>query len=335
MVPEYTISQPYLTPSCVLGEGPAYSSETNEWHLVDITEGLIHTYSGPAGEEKTVTVSADNDSSAPQITVFETTDLLKRTTNVGEAIGVLGLTPLPSKLVVGAQHGFASVDLASSGTENKPLNYIAKVYEDDEAMYNKMRFNDGFVDPAGRFLAGSMIYDENSDDKDRFIGTLFSLSADGTECKPLLGKIACPNGLCWTPDNKFMIHSESASQTITKYSYDLTTGEISNPQVLFKIDVPNNYPDGLCISRQGDIFLAIWEGARIEQRDSKTGDIKAIYKFPAGRVTCPAFGGKNFDEIFVTTAAYPGIENDLGGQIFKFKVPGQTGIPRNIYTGKL
>lgn len=62
------------------------------------------------------------------------------------------------------------------------------------------RFNDGAVDPAGRFLAGTLGFEHGSKN-----GKMYSLQAekDGSYSAPLiLDGITCTNGMGWTEDAK-------------------------------------------------------------------------------------------------------------------------------------
>jgi sugar lactone lactonase YvrE len=68
------------------------------------------------------------------------------------------------------------------------------------ASAEEKRFNDGAVDPAGRFLAGTMGLEHED-----VVGRMYSLREDskGVYSAPLvLDKITCTNGMGWSPDGK-------------------------------------------------------------------------------------------------------------------------------------
>ncbi|KAK9349735.1 hypothetical protein V1505DRAFT_373582 [Lipomyces doorenjongii] len=341
MVAEYFIPNPYITPHTLLGEGPTYVPSSDELYFVDIHRQTIN---GVALPESTSTKSyaTTNGESAPAIEVFDTwTEGASqvRTTQYTEPIGVLALTPeSPETFVVGAKHGFAVAKLVDA-----ELQYKVDVYKADAEKHSIMRFNDGNVDAEGRFFAGTMMQ-EWGETGPAAIGTFYRLDPDGS-VKTIYDGCMIPNGLCWSADGKTMFHNDSPTKTVWKYDYDMTTGNPSNKHALIKIEHPDMVPDGMTISAQGDLFIALWGGSRIVQHDSKTGDLKAIYKFPAEKVTCPTFGGKNLDELFVTTASQDesldyvwseeDAKKDQGGEIFRFKVAGQSGLPRGVYKGEL
>ncbi|KAK9247091.1 hypothetical protein V1506DRAFT_520239 [Lipomyces tetrasporus] len=337
MVAEYFVPNAFITPHTLLGEGPTYVPSSDELYFVDIHRQTIHGVALPESIS-TKSYRATNDDSAPSIEVFDTWEGASkvRTTKYTEPISVLALTPeSPTTFVVGAKHGFA---VANFG--DPELKYIADVYTADADKHSIMRFNDGNVDCQGRFLAGTMMQEWEGDPA--AIGTLFRLDSDGSVTTVYDG-CRIPNGLCWSADGKAMFHADSPTKTVWRYDYDITTGAASNKRPIVKIEQPDMVPDGMTISAQGDLFIAVWGGSRIVQHDSETGELKAIYKFPARKITCPTFGGKNLDELFVTTASQnesldyvwseEDAKKDQGGEIFRFKVPGHSGLPRGIYRG--
>ncbi|KAK7203809.1 hypothetical protein BZA70DRAFT_282139 [Myxozyma melibiosi] len=335
--PEYHIDQPFLTPHNLLGEGPTYVPSTDEFFFLDIHRCQIAYLKVPT-DSATYTVAPSNEAGgAPAIEVFSTSAAVAtRTTYPDSPIGVLALLPdSPDRFLVGAKYGFA----VASPKKNAELEYKADVYASDPEKRAIMRFNDGNVDPAGRFVAGSMKQENPTS-----VGSLFKLETDGT-ASVIFDECAIPNGLQWSADGKTMFHIESTKFTVFAYDYDVSTGTVSNKRPFVVFDNGEEC-DGMTISEQGDLFIAVWNGRRVEQRCSKTGALKAKYFLPAARVTCPTFGGKNLDELYVTTASlhaddleYVWTEEDAkkdqGGEIFKFKIPGQNGVPRGVYKGSI
>ena len=99
------------------------------------------------------------------------------------------------------------------------------------------------------------------------------------------------------------------------------------PSLRFKAE-----PDGLAVDVEGHIWSALWGASRVV-RFSPAGDLVGEVHLPALRVSCPAFGGKDMDELFITTAALE--EDDLegrtkyveNGSVFRIKV-GIKGLPK-------
>src|ERR1700676_186740 len=77
------------------------------------------------------------------------------------------------------------------------------------------RFNDGRVDPHGRFWGGSM-----NEKRDASSAALYRLDNDG-ELVPVIEHIMTSNGLAFSPDRGTMYHADTPTQTIQAYDYDV------------------------------------------------------------------------------------------------------------------
>jgi sugar lactone lactonase YvrE len=133
-----------------------------------------------------------------------------------------------------------------------------------------------------------------------------------------------------------MYFTDSPRYTIWKYDFDAATGSISNKRPFATIDHFEHQkkaePDGLAVDVEGYVWSALWGGCRVV-RFSPAGELVGEVRLPSLRVSCPAFGGKDMDELFITTAALD--EDDLEGRkkyvenggIFRIKV-GVKGLPK-------
>jgi len=158
-----------------------------------------------------------------------------------------------------------------------------------------VRLNDGKVDPAGRFWAGSM-------DTQNALGELYRIDLDGSQ-HTLLHNLGISNGLGWSPDCKTMYTTDSFRFRIYAFDYDLGSGDISNQRVFVKLprDETETVPDGLCVDAEGCIWSAHWNGWRVIRYDPKGKPILQV-DIPAQRVTSCCFGGKNLSTLYITTA---------------------------------
>lgn len=172
---------------------------------------------------------------------------------------------------------------------------------------NGVRLNDGKVDPAGRFWAGSM-------DTEQRQGALYRLDPDGSQ-HTLLNHIGISNGLGWSPDRKTMYYTDSLQYTIFQFDFDLESGQISNqrPFVLLPKDDREIVPDGLCVDAEGCVWSAQWNGWQIV-RFSPAGDPLLKVEVPAQRVTSCCFGGRDLDQLFITTARVDLTDEELSKQ---------------------
>ena len=72
----------------------------------------------------------------------------------------------------------------------------------------------------------------------------------------------------------------------------------------------------------------------------QTGEVLQSVEFPATRITSCCFGGKNLDELYVTTSVYEAPEEEmkeypLGGSLFRVKGLGVKGYSANMYEGNV
>lgn len=170
-----------------------------------------------------------------------------------------------------------------------------------------VRLNDGKVDPAGRFWAGSI-------DTQQVKGELYRLDPDGTQ-HTLLSEIGISNGLGWSPDRNRMYYTDSLKRTIFIYNYDLDGGAISNQQPFVQLpdDGSGVVPDGLCVDAEGCIWSAQWNGWQVVRYDPQGKPLVTI-KLPAQRVTSCCFGGDRWDQLFITTARTGLTDAELASQ---------------------
>jgi sugar lactone lactonase YvrE len=156
------------------------------------------------------------------------------------------------------------------------------------------RVNDGKCDPAGRFLLGTMDMIEERDP----VGTLYSF--DGT-VRPLLGGLTISNGIAWSPDAKTMYHIDTPTRLVKAYDYDVETGTITRPRVLIEVPQELGWPDGMTSDREGNLWIAMWGGAQVT-RWNPQGRLIGRVAVPALNTSSCVFGGKNLDELYVTSA---------------------------------
>ncbi len=112
------------------------------------------------------------------------------------------------------------------------------------------------------------------------------------------------------------------ARTIWAFDFDAETGDISNQRDFFQPET--GHPDGLAVDVNGDVWVALWDGWAVVQVSARTGDVMRKIDFPVARPTCPCFGGSDFDELFVTTAApdetKETLEGGPEGAVFRIKV---------------
>lgn len=265
-----------------LGEGLVWSIEEQALYWVDIEEKCFYRLD-------------------PATSAYQRVD-------VGVRIGVLALRA-SGGIIMATQKGFAFWH-----PHKQELVYIT----DPEADKSDNRFNDGAVDCAGRFWAGTM--DTSSDAKP--IGILYRLDPDGS-LHTMETDLTTPNGIGWNPDNTIMYFTDSPKRVIYAYDFDATTGTVSNRRIFVHIHDEVSQPDGLTVDAEGHIWSACWDGAKIV-RYAPDGSVDRVLPVPALRVTSCVFGGANLDELYITSASIDLTEAQkqqypLSGHLFRLK----------------
>ncbi len=157
------------------------------------------------------------------------------------------------------------------------------------------RFNDGKCDPRGRFLAGTM--DMNETDPN---GSLYSF--DGKTITKILSGVTVSNGMAWSPDHKTFYYIDTPTRTVRAFDYDLETGAIANPRKAIYVPESLGWPDGMTSDTQGNLWIAMWGGAKMTKWNPNTGELLEQLPVPAKNVSSCVFGGKNMNELYITSA---------------------------------
>ena len=159
---------------------------------------------------------------------------------------------------------------------------------------DEMRMNDGVIDPAGRFWAGTMHMPAEREP----IGTLYSF--DGSKITAVIEGLYTQNGCAISPDGKtfYLADSHPAVCTIWAFDFDVDTGALANRHVFHKPS--RGRPDGACVDADGCYWFAAVDGGCMVRLDPDGTEMAAI-DLPVSRPTKPAFGGDDLSTIFVTS----------------------------------
>jgi sugar lactone lactonase YvrE len=277
-----------------LGEGPLWDDRTQRLLFVDIMRGHIHEFDPATGRDRIV--------------------------NVGRPVGCLALTE-KGDWIAAASDGFYRVDPRSGGV-------VRMVSIEAELRDNRM--NDGYVDAAGRFWAGTM---GMSGAKEK--GTLYRLDPDG-RVRRMLGPVSISNGLDWSPDNKTFYYTDLALSRVDQFDFDLATGSLKNRRPFVEFPQEIGYPDGLIVDADGFVWVALWEGGSLH-RYAPDGRLDLIVPVPASQTTKCAFGGKDLSDLYVTSA-WAGLDaaaragQPHAGSLFRVR-PGVRGKKINRFAG--
>jgi L-arabinonolactonase len=201
-------------------------------------------------------------------------------------VGCVAPTRSGTQLLFADADGFGFLDLTTG-----QIQHIA----DPEGELPHNRFNDGKVDRAGRFWAGTL--DDRCAEP---TGSLYRLDAQGTVHRMAKGFL-CANGIGWSPDNRTMYFTDSMLRTIWAYEFDFATGELGARRDFATLPDHDGLPDGLTVDSQGFVWSAIWDGWRLV-RYAPDGTIDREVRMPVQRPTSCAFGGPSLKTLYVTSA---------------------------------
>ncbi|MBE0680673.1 MAG: SMP-30/gluconolactonase/LRE family protein [Anaerolineales bacterium] len=191
------------------------------------------------------------------------------------------------------------------------------------------RVNDGKCDPAGRFLAGTM--DMNEKDPR---GSLYSF--DGKNTTSLLSGITISNGLAWSPDYKTLYYIDTPTREVKAFDYEVSTGQLANPRTAIHVHESLGWPDGMTSDTEGNLWIAMWGGAQVTKWNPGSGKLVGQVSTPALHTSSCVFGGRDMNELYITSARKNMSEADLkkyplSGGLFKV-VTNIMGMPTFEFT---
>jgi sugar lactone lactonase YvrE len=274
-----------------LGEGPVWDERSGRIAWVDILGRRIHLTDPLTGATESIEVPLDVGAIAPRA---------------------------KGGFVAALQDGFWVVG-------DGPARRISSVPE----ARSGLRFNDGKCDPAGRFWAGTMAYDQAAG-----AAALYRLGAEGRPTRVIDG-VTISNGLDWSSDGTTMYYIDSPLQRIDAFDFEPASGEIADRRVAIQIPREAGTPDGLTLDAEGGIWVALWGGGAVHRY--LDGRLERVIKLPVSRPTSCAFGGAELDELYVTSASEGLSDSDrraqpLAGALFRISA-GIRGVPARAYTG--
>ena len=284
--------------NAVLGEGPWWDEDIQKLYWID---GLSEFGDGN------------------MLHRFDPSDSSDEEFPIGQHIGC-AIPTRDGKVIMALQDGIYLYDL-----ERRKLLEVSNLERDIE----NNRLNDGKVDSHGRLWFGSMSMTANQPDRAFEVTGHFYKMEHNRTIHHMFGNVGISNGIAWSKDETCMYYIDSTSQTVVAFDFDAQSGAISGRRVIFHVDESEGVPDGMTIDVEGKLWIAHFGGWKISRVDPDTGKRLSEILLPCEQVTSCCFGGKIFDDLYITTASI-GLSKEqrekqpLAGCLFRAK-PGVSG----------
>ena len=289
---------------CVLGEGPFWDEDLQKlWYIDGLQENLygadLHLFDPVSKEEKSW--------------------------HIERALGH-AIPTKDGRMLLGLQDGLYL------------FSQDAWKYEevsDIEREIDNNRINDGKCDSHGRLWFGSMSRTANMPGREfEITGSFYSMTPD-RKIRKWFDGVGISNGIAWTADEKKMYYVDTTPGEIYSFDFDAEKGEISNRKKIIRIDPSEGSPDGMTIDAEGMLWIAHFGGWRVSRWDPATGTKLSEIMLPVKQVTCPSFGGPDYEDLYITTASIGLTEQErkeqpLAGSTFVIK-PGVRGCRANKF----
>ncbi len=192
------------------------------------------------------------------------------------------------------------------------------------------RLNDGKTDRRGRFVAGSMDFEERDP-----VGTFFCLDTD-LSVSVLDSGFICSNGPCFSPDGNTLYFADTGVKKIYAYDYDQDAGRVRSRRVFADLTDFRGLPDGATVDSEGYLWsVEVYSGRLL--RFDPDGVLDRMVGLPVFSTTSIIFGGPNLDIAFVTSMARPCNgqyhKEKEAGMLFAITGLGVTGLPEPPFAG--
>ncbi|MBF9031790.1 SMP-30/gluconolactonase/LRE family protein [Rhodobacterales bacterium HKCCE3408] len=156
------------------------------------------------------------------------------------------------------------------------------------------RSNDGRADPFGGFWIGTM-----GKSAEEEAGRIYRFYRGVIE--PVTGPITIPNAICFAPDGRRAYFADTRRNLVWTQALDSEGWPEADPEIFLDQRESRINPDGAVVDAAGRFWNAEWGNFRVACYDSEGRLVEEI-QLPARQPSCPAFGGPDLSDLYVTTA---------------------------------
>jgi len=266
-----------------LGESPLWHPVTQQLYWCDIPAGQLHRWDPRSQQHEQWPLDSDAACCAP---VSDGTLLLALRS------GIVHLNPQTGAV--------------------RPL--VAAPYD-----ASVERFNDGKVDPWGRFWVGTMY-----EPRQPALARVYRLDLRSVPARllPVADGVTVSNGLAFSPDGRTVYRSDTTSHTIWTAELSAVHGEVGPWSLWASFDkrqpgqalsAYGGRPDGAAVDAEGCYWAAMYEGQSLV-RLSPQGELLQRLELPVRCPTMPCFGGEDLRTLYVTSAREHRPQEELQAQ---------------------
>lgn len=171
------------------------------------------------------------------------------------------------------------------------------------------RSNDGRADPWGGFWIGTMGINIEPG-----AGAIYRYYRG--ELRKLYRKVTIPNAICFALDRSVAYYTDTDTGKMMRQPLEPQEGwPVGKPEVFLDLSGEDFGIDGSVVDAAGNIWNAQWGAGRVVCY-SPEGAVLTTIEVPTLQATCPAFGGADLNQLYVTTAADGG-QPAPAGQTFR------------------
>ncbi|WP_298928282.1 SMP-30/gluconolactonase/LRE family protein [uncultured Ramlibacter sp.] len=235
-----------------------------------------------------------------------------------EKVGSFAFCEADGRLLVGLASGIALFDPADGS--------VSGLTAMDWGVAGA-RINDGRCDRQGRFVFG--LYHAAETPVCHFYRVGPGLQVERLPLPPA----GVANSIAFSPDGATMYYTDSPLRTIFSLAYG-ADGSLGEPRPFVKLSSTEGFADGSAVDADGGLWNAQWDGSCLVRYAADGQETQRI-TLPVSRPTCPAFGGPDLGDLYLTTAR---IGLDAGalerqpqaGGVFAMQ-PGRRGLPEERF----
>ena len=229
------------------------------------------------------------------------------------------------RLLLGLANGLYVADLDAASADELPLRHLQAVEHD----LTDTRINDGRADRHGNFVFGT----KSERTGNAAIGSFYQYSARHGLRRLALPQAAIPNSICFSLDGLTLYYCDSMQPRIQCCDYEAESASVSNLRTFVEVDHPDASPDGSLIDAEGCLWNAQWGASRVV-RYRADGQLDRIVVLPISQPSCCMIGGKDYDQLYITSArdglsAQALAQTPAAGGVFQLRLLRRLGMPES------